>query len=219
MKRPGVVTFVADVSGSMAGPKLEQTKLGLFKALDGMAKTNSVGFITFADGIKARVNVGPVRTNRFAVANAAQGMRAAGNTALYDAIKAGVEMVDSAPGDEDAIRGVVVLTDGLANSGNLQLPDLVQMSSPSERPIVKLDGPAASRRATDARGAPVRPEDVIGTALAQPTQHRVLIFFVGIGNDADMQIGRILAEATGAAFTGTTEKDLAAVLGAFGRYF
>ena len=31
-----------------------------------------------------------------------------------------------------------------------------------------------------------------------PTRHPVQIFFIGIGTDADMEIGRILAEATGA---------------------
>ncbi|MBI2910684.1 MAG: hypothetical protein HYY05_00970 [Chloroflexi bacterium] len=42
-------------------------------------------------------------------------MEAAGETALYDAILEGTKMVDEAPGDPDAIRGVVVLTDGKAN--------------------------------------------------------------------------------------------------------
>ena len=42
-------------------------------------------------------------------------MRARGETALYEAIKAGIEKTTAAPGGEDAIRGVVVLTDGLAN--------------------------------------------------------------------------------------------------------
>ena len=37
--------------------------------------------------------------------------------ALYDAIKTGVELADKAPGADDSIRGVVVLTDGLANRG------------------------------------------------------------------------------------------------------
>jgi hypothetical protein len=41
---------------------------------------------------------------------------------------------------------------------------------------------------------------------------------VGVG-DADLEVGRILAEATGSAYQGTAENDLAAVLEKFGKYF
>ena len=42
---------------------------------------------------------------------------------------------------------------------------------------------------------------------------------VGIGDDADLQVGRLLAEATGAEFQGVTEEDLANVLEEFSKYF
>ena len=45
------------------------------------------------------------------------------------------------------------------------------------------------------------------------------IFFIGIGDDADMQVGRLLAEATGAEFQGAREDQIAAVLAEFGKYF
>jgi Ca-activated chloride channel family protein len=219
VKRPGVVTFVADVSGSMQGPKLEQAKQGLLRALDGMAKTNLVGLVSFADAVKARVEVAPIGVNRFEIANAVQAMRAGGATALYDAIQAAVEMTDAAPGDEDAIRGVVVLTDGIATGGRTDLHGVVRMTSRNERPIQRFDGFSGARDATEEGGGIVQASDVMGTGLALGTRHRILIFFVGIGKDADMEIGRILAEATGATFEGATENDLAAVLEAFGRYF
>jgi hypothetical protein len=47
----------------------------------------------------------------------------------------------------------------------------------------------------------------------------VQVFFIGIGDDADLDVARIIAEATGAEFQGTTEGDLAVVLGEFSRYF
>ena len=46
-------------------------------------------------------------------------MRAAGGPALYDAIKTGINMTDAAPGEENAIRKVAVLTDCQANRGQL----------------------------------------------------------------------------------------------------
>jgi uncharacterized protein YegL len=219
VKRPGIVAFVADSSGSMAGPKLDEAKHGLLKALDGMARTNSVGLITFADRITARVEVGPIATNRFEIANTVQAMRAGGSTALYDAIRAGITMVDAAPGDEDAIRGVVVLTDGLSNTGSTKLGDLVDMTSRNERSVSRIDAGPGARLATEVGGTRVLATEVVGVRLAQPTTHEVQVFFIGIGPDADMEVGRILSQATGAAFAGATERDLATVLEAFGRYF
>ena len=61
--------------------------------------------------------------------------------------------------------------------------------------------------------------DIRGSGLAINTTHPVQIFFIGIGKDADIQIGRLLAEATGAEFQGATEKDLAKVLEAISKYF
>jgi hypothetical protein len=219
VKKPGVVTFVADVSGSMQGAKLDQAKQGLLRALDDMAKTNLVGLVSFADKVKARVEIAPIGVNRFEIANAVRGMRAGGETALYDAIRAGIEMTDAVPGGDNDIRAVVVLTDGVATGGNAGLTDVVRLSSRDERPIPRFGGFSASPDPAEEDGRRVPKRDLMGTGLAMETQHRILIFFVGIGKDADMEIGRMLAEATGATFEGAAEKDLAAVLQAFGRYF
>ena len=51
------------------------------------------------------------------------------------------------------------------------------------------------------------------------SQHPIQIFFIGIGDDADLDVGRMLAQATGAEFQGVTEKDLASVLEEFSKYF
>ena len=50
------------------------------------------------------------------------------------------------------------------------------------------------------------------------TKHPIQVFFIGVGA-ADLQVGRILAEATGAEYQGTTEADLAKVIEAFGDYY
>ena len=60
--------------------------------------------------------------------------------------------------------------------------------------------------------------------------HHIEKFFLGIepdiigegeaiGDDADMEVGRILAESTGAEFQGVTEGALANVLEEFSKYF
>ena len=44
------------------------------------------------------------------------------------------------------------------------------------------------------------------------------VFFLGFG-EADINVGRILAEATGAEYQGSTDEDLAAVIEALSGYF
>lgn len=57
------------------------------------------------------------------------------------------------------------------------------------------------------------------SSLAMDTNHPVQIFFIGIGEDADIDVGRMLAGATGAKFQRTTEEDLANLLEKFFKDF
>ena len=62
--------------------------------------------------------------------------------------------------------------------------------------------------------------DMIGAGLEVDTRHNgIKVFFIGIGDDADLEVGRMLAEATGAEFQGVTEDDLANLLEEFTGYF
>jgi hypothetical protein len=126
-------------------------------------------------------------------------------------------MTDSAPAAPDAIRGVVVLTDGKANEGQA-LDRIVHMISSQETDIRTCQGFEQDRPCMDTAGRGHNLEQLVGTNLALPTQHRVHVFFVGIG-DADMEIGRIIAEATGSAYLGATPENLAQVLEQFAKYF
>jgi Ca-activated chloride channel homolog len=219
VKKPGIATFVVDVSGSMAGAKLDQAKQGLTQAVDAMNSRNRAGLISFSDTVIDRVPIASLAENRFKIGTAIQGMRPRSGTALYDAVREAIEMTDAAPGDDDAIRGVVVITDGQATSGTARMHDLIRMTSPREVPIVRFSGLSGDSRAIDEAGGLVDKKDLIGTALAMQTRHRIHVFFVGIGKDADLDIGRLLAEATGSAFQGTTEGGLARVIELFGKYF
>ena len=219
VKRPGIVTFVLDTSGSMSGKKIDQAKQGMTKALDGMAQNNQVGFLTFAENLGISIPVEPLSVNRFSITNAVQKAKAQGSTALYDAIKAGIEMSDTALGDPEAIRAVVVLTDGQANRGDTRLDDLIEMTSTREVDIVQFRGFDGDTGAEEEGGRQVSKREVIGTGMALNTSYPIQVFFIGIGEDADMQIGRMIAQATGAEFQGVTDKDLAQVLAEFSKYF
>ncbi len=217
VKKPGIAAFVVDTSGSMRGAKMEETKKGLLSALDNMAVRNLVGLVTFADQVNGEVPIGPLGENRYAVAEAVDRMQASGQTALYDGVIAGIRMVDAVAPGLDAIRGVVVLTDGKANLG-APLDDVIRLISREELPITRCRGFESESTCVDERERTIPKGDLIGVGLAMQTEHPVHIFFVGVG-DADLEIGRLLAEATGSAYRAATEKDLATVLETFGRYF
>lgn len=147
-------------------------------------------------------------------------MKGSGETALYDAIKAGIEITDEAEAEDDnAIRAVVVLTDGQANRGSVELDDLIEMTAASEIRIARFTGFVDDPLPVDISGRTVQSEDVTGTGMVLDTKHDIQIFFIGIGDDADLKIGRMLSEATGAEFLGVTEEDLANVLEEFSGYF
>ena len=220
VKRPGIVTFVVDTSGSMLGGKLKQAKDGLIRALDSMAENNQVGFVSFDDTINTHIPVAPIAESGFAIADAVNKLRARGETALYEAIKTGIEMTDAAVGAEEAIRGVVVLTDGRANRCNVRLHDLIKMESSIEEAKIPIFGGCENDPpAVDDAGRRVEKVDMIGAEPAIDTVHDIQVFFIGIGDDADLEVGRMLAEATGAEFQGVSEDDLANVLEEFSGYF
>jgi Ca-activated chloride channel family protein len=218
VKKPGVMTLVVDTSGSMAGEKLEQAKEGTLRMLDNIDRSNRVGLLTFSNGINERIPVAPISENRFAVVDAVRRMQAFGQTSLYTAIHEAVRMTDQAASADDATRGVVVLTDGKATSG-LPLHSLVKLTSRDEVSLGTCWGFEGNDSCIGPSGAPVPKRDVLGADLAIQTQHPIHIFYVGIGQDADLEVGRILAEATHSAYRATTAGTLASVIEAFGKYF
>jgi Ca-activated chloride channel homolog len=226
VKKPGMAVFVVDISGSMAGRKLDATKEGLRRALSAMPQHNSVGLVTFNDQIRTIVEVDALAENGDQLETAISGMLAAGQTALYDAVTRAIQMVDTAPGDDNAIRGVVILTDGQANAGTSRLRDVAQMEVQStEAQIVSgCSGFQPADACGDGTGQQWTMKDVRGAELRIQTSHRIKIFFVGIsdtttGVSANWDVCRILAGAAQSECKGATNADLAAVIETFGKYF
>jgi Ca-activated chloride channel homolog len=218
VKNPGVVVFVVDNSPAMAGEKLSSARDGIVRAVDAMYHQNLVGLLTYSTAVGERVDAAPVVENRPRVWDAVQRMRVAGGSALYDAIKEAVAMADSAPAEPSAIRGVVVLAGSQANTG-LPLHEVLRMVSRGGRLITTCPGLAGGDPCLDEEGRSVAKGDVRGLRLTLDTQHPVGVYFIGIGESADLDVGRMLAEATGSDFLGTTVDDLAPVVKLFSEYF
>ena len=220
VKKPGIVTLVVDTSASMKGSKLKFAAKGVELFVDNTATNNQVGLVTFNDSVTASIPVGPISKNRVPIGETVQQAQAQGGSALYDAIKKAIEMTDSTSGEEGSIRGVVVLTDGNAIIGETRLHDIVvAVRSGTECVVTEVGDDEAGYRLVDCNGTTIAKEDVTGISLALETGLDVQIFFIGIGEDVDVQVGRILAEATDAEYVVTTEEALANVIERFGKYF
>lgn len=222
VKNPAIVTFVVDTSGSMDGDKLAQVQLGLSRMLDEMSLSENpgndsqVGLVTFSNSVHTAVPPQPLGEARYDLGDQIRAMQASGGTALYDAVAHAVTVTDAVDGDPRAKRSVVVLSDGQATEGSC-LSDLVSMMSRREVAISSFCG-MDGQSAFDDNGNPIAAADILADSLAIDTEHPIQVFFVGFG-EADVQIGRILAQATGAEYQGSTDDDLATVIEELSGYF
>jgi Mg-chelatase subunit ChlD len=143
-------------------------------------------------------------------------LRAQGDTALYDAVRRGVALSDEASGDEGATRAVVVLSDGYATTGG-PLDRLIEMIDTRTEARVSWTGIQDAPPSTES-DENLSKRRVRGDQLLVETGHPVQIFFVGFG-EADIDVGRVLAQSTSGEYVGSTDQDLAAVIADLGPYF
>jgi hypothetical protein len=218
VKKQGILTLVVDHSGAMAGGRIDQAHQGVERVLDAIDQRTLVGLLTFSTTVHARIEPASLGQKKYDLVDAV-GTRIGEGSALYDAVKQAIELTDAAPGEPEAIRGVVVLAAGPATTG-LALHELVRLVSREGRPIVRCTGFDGEAECLDETGKRVPKREIHATGWSFDTRHRVHVFFVGIGEGADLEVGRILAEGTpGSSFEGTTDRDLANVIERFSIYF
>ena len=104
------VLFLMDVSGSMAGEPIKQTRSAAKGFVEALGPNDRVAVISFADTVKLVLDY----TSDRAQANAAiDGLSAfRGNTALYDATAAAAFKAGTSPSSR---RAVILLSDGAQN--------------------------------------------------------------------------------------------------------
>jgi len=117
--------LVLDVSGSVAGPKLEQLKAAAGAFVSGLTAQDKVALVTFSH----EATVAQALTADFdAFARALSAVEAGGNTALYDATHLAITLRKH--GDS---RGVaVVFTDGMDNASTMSAKTVVQAAERSD---------------------------------------------------------------------------------------
>jgi VWFA-related protein len=117
---PGPVSFsiVLDRSGSMEGEKITRAKESVLRFFSLMEPGDRASFITFSDTVE---QIEPLTGDIERLKRETEVVKAGGHTALFDAIAAGVASVRDEPGR----RAVIVLTDGKANRGALDIDQAV----------------------------------------------------------------------------------------------
>ena len=115
-----VAVFIADISGSMDGLKLNQLKQSLLTGANMITPSNSIGLVTFSDDVNIALPIGKFDLNqRSLFTGAVRDMSAAGGTAMYDAIIVASKMLtDVKAADPNAKYMIFVLTDGESNKGS-----------------------------------------------------------------------------------------------------
>lgn len=105
------LVMLIDVSGSMRGEKIDNVLVAAEQFVNQMGDEDNITIIAFSDTLTTIANHEQVGPTREQVVAAIRGLEAQGDTALYDAIGEGANLL-SATGSPDTTNALVVLTDG-----------------------------------------------------------------------------------------------------------
>ncbi|MDF5755310.1 von Willebrand factor type A domain-containing protein [Spongiactinospora sp. TRM90649] len=115
-RRPANLTFVVDVSGSMAEPgRLDLVRESLHTLIDQLAPADSVSIVSFSDDARLVIGTTPV-SDRADLHAAVERLSTEGGTNLGQGLEVGYREA-AAAFRSIATNRVVLLSDGLANSG------------------------------------------------------------------------------------------------------
>ena len=116
---PTIALFIADVSGSMTGDPLNRLKDSLLEASKNIRSDNYVGLITYNDNVTLNLPIAQFDLEqRSYFAGAVEKMKAGGNTATYDALLVGINMINEYKESIPSAKTMIfVLSDGRCNRG------------------------------------------------------------------------------------------------------
>ncbi len=117
--RPIAAVFLADVSESMRGTRIEQLRRALIDGSAFISPDNAVGLVTFSTDVTVQVPIKPFQLlQKAAFQSAAKGLDPSGNTAMYDGIIVALgQLVEYRKAHPDVRPMLFVLTDGETNTG------------------------------------------------------------------------------------------------------
>ncbi|XP_031217055.1 inter-alpha-trypsin inhibitor heavy chain H3 isoform X2 [Mastomys coucha] len=128
---PKNIVFVIDVSGSMSGRKIQQTREALLKILDDMKEDDYLNFILFSTDVTTWKDhlVQATPANLEEARTFVKSIRDQSMTNINDGLLRGIEMLNKAREDhmvpERSTSIIIMLTDGDANTGESR-PEKIQ---------------------------------------------------------------------------------------------
>ncbi|MEU0159921.1 von Willebrand factor type A domain-containing protein [Streptomyces sp. NPDC006261] len=130
---PASLTFVVDISGSMAGPgRLGLAKKSLNILTDELRDDDSVSLVTFSDEAETRLPMTRLKGNRNKIRDAVAEMEAAQSTNVEAGIRRGYE--ESVKGHRKGVNNrVVLLSDALANTGDTNADGILEKIDAARR--------------------------------------------------------------------------------------
>lgn len=117
--RPVVAVFVADISGSMEGPPINELKKSLLNAASYIGEGNYIGLASYADNVYIDLPIDQFTGKQRAYFNGAvKNLSPGGGTATYDGTLVGLRMLlDKKAEIPNARLMLFVLSDGAQNKG------------------------------------------------------------------------------------------------------
>lgn len=111
------VHLVLDVSGSMAGESIQRAREAARALVDKLAPTDDFSLVTFSSDAQVKVPDGPVGPRRESIKATIAGIVEGGGTNIGQGLTLGYEQAAARSIPEDAVRVVLLLSDGRANAG------------------------------------------------------------------------------------------------------
>jgi Ca-activated chloride channel family protein len=125
-RRPTLIIFVIDISGSMADyNKLDLIRETLPHLVEQLEEDDRIGIVVY--GTNAAIRLEPTGLDdKKTILNAIEGLASEGSTNAEDGIRKGYEMADDYHKDGEPTR-ILLLSDGVANQGIYDVDGLVEM--------------------------------------------------------------------------------------------
>jgi len=129
-KKPVDLVVVMDISGSMAGDKINAARQSLVQFIDLLDSGDRLEIILFSTDVTVLAPLTPLSDIREEMEQRVSGVSEGGDTSLYDAVATGYADL-LGDGDPQHIRAMVVLSDGQDTASTLALEQLMaQLGSP-----------------------------------------------------------------------------------------
>jgi Ca-activated chloride channel homolog len=128
-RAPLSVHIVLDVSGSMTGPAIEDAKHAAEAAVAKLEPGDDFSMVTFSNDAQVLVADGPIGPRRAQVLARIHGVEARGGTNISSGLDLGYAEARAPGAGEDAVRLVMLLSDGHANAGDTDPQSLAERAA------------------------------------------------------------------------------------------